>query len=96
MYGRKLNMLKSCQVVNKYQYFVSSYFALKIFIFNQLNQMGVILNCDTKEMRAVGDPQESLDSSGRCHCKLEGLKQQQQQQKVGIGKGQIEKQEAQF
>lgn len=90
-------MLKSCQVVNKYQYFVSSYFALKIFIFNQLNQMGVILNCDTKEMRAVGDPQESLDSSGRCHCKLEGLKQQQQQQqKVGIGKGQIEKQEAQF
>lgn len=64
MYGSKLKLLKSCQVVNQYQHFVSDCSPLKIFVSSHLADMGVILYCDTKEKR-VEDPQERLDSSGR-------------------------------
>lgn len=77
MYERKLKLLKSCQVVNQYQNIVSDCSPLKIFVSSHLADRGVILYCDTKEMRVVEDPQGRLDRSGRRQLQAAGLRMTQ-------------------
>lgn len=74
VYGRRLKLLKSSQVVNQYQYFFfSDCSPLKLFVSSHLADMGVILYCDTKEMRVVEDSQEKWVTQREGSCKLEEL-----------------------